>query len=356
MIQAVGDGILVVDAAGQISLANAAAVGLLGGIVPDRIEELEARLGVERRTEPDTGPGAEGGAAPAQPVTVRADDGRWLELSTCSADLAGAPAGPSRSARIVVIRDVTRAREAAAAREAFLGVLSHELRTPVTTIFGYAKVLRRPSHAAEWEVMLQDIEVESERLNRIVEDLLALGRVAGGITIEGEPLLVQYLVAPVIASEARRWAETRFETRLPGDLPVVMGERTYAEQVLRNLLSNAAKYSPPGALVTVIAEPTLTEVEVRVLDDGVGIDEGEADQLFALYYRSPRTARKTAGSGIGLYVCRGLVTAMGGRIWARPRPEGGSEFGFSLPRADDVLVGFEDELPATALPAHHGPP
>jgi signal transduction histidine kinase len=135
-----------------------------------------------------------------------------------------------------------------------------------------------------------------------------------------------------------------------------MGERTYVEQVLRNLLSNAAKYSPSGTTVTVQAEPTPTEVVVRVLDRGIGIDTDEAERLFGLYYRSAATVRKAAGAGIGLYISRGLITAMGGRIWALPREGGGSEFGFSLPRADDDLEGMEDDTPEPQVDPRTLPP
>jgi PAS domain S-box-containing protein len=344
VIQSMGDAILVVDPDGRISLANEAALSLFNASLPDRLEDLERWLGVEDIDRPAEAH-AHGAPESGTPITVHLEDGRWLELSTYVADLAGTHLDHASPSHIVVLRDVTRAREAAAAQDAFLGVLSHELRTPITTIFGYAKVLRRPGHEDERETMLEHIEVESDRLYRIVEDLLALSRVERGITIEGEPLLVQYLVAPVITSEGPRWGSTTFETDLPPDLPVVMGERTYVEQVLRNLLSNAAKYGSAGATVTVRAEPTPTEVVVRVLDRGVGIDADEAERLFGLYYRSAATVRKAAGAGIGLYISRGLITAMGGRIWALPREGGGSEFGFSLPRADDDLPGTEDEAP-----------
>lgn len=152
-------------------------------------------------------------------------------------------------------------------------------------------------------------------------------------------MLLQHLAGPVIASEAQRWGEIRFELDMPPDLPAVFGERTYVEQVLRNLASNAGKYSRAGTVVTIQSEATPLEVVVRVLDRGKGVDASEADRLFDLYYRSPDTARIVAGAGIGLYVARGLIRAMGGRIWARPRTGGGSEFGFSLPRYDeDVFV------------------
>jgi two-component system sensor histidine kinase KdpD len=263
---------------------------------------------------------------------VQLEDGRWLEVASYPADLGGGTPNTLKASRIVVLRDITPTRVAAEAREAFLGVLSHELRTPVTTIFGYAKVLQRPTPRPDQAEMLSDIEIESDRLYRIVEDLLALSRVEAGFTVEGEPVLVQHLVPPLMRSEARRWVGIDFEARIPLDLPAVFGEQTYVEQVLRNLLSNAGKYSPPGAAVTVEAEGVADSVIVRVLDRGVGIDPDEAGRLFELYYRAPGAASAVAGAGIGLYVARGLVTAMDGDIWAKPREDGGAEFGFSLPR------------------------
>ena len=98
----------------------------------------------------------------------------------------------------------------------------------------------------------------------------------------------------------------------------MFGERTYVEQVLRNLISNAGKYGTPGTTATVEAEETADEVLVRVLDRGTGVSAEEADRLFELFYRSPQATRTASGAGIGLYVSRGLITAMGGRIWTRP--------------------------------------
>jgi two-component system sensor histidine kinase KdpD len=110
----------------------------------------------------------------------------------------------------------------------------------------------------------------------------------------------------------------------------VAADATYVEQVVRNLLSNAAKYAGAGARVEALVEAAGDEVLVRILDDGPGFPPGEADRLFELYYRSPSTAGSASGAGIGLFVCARLIRAMGGRIWAAPRAGGGSEFGFSL--------------------------
>jgi two-component system sensor histidine kinase ChiS len=116
---------------------------------------------------------------------------------------------------------------------------------------------------------------------------------------------------------------------MPPSLPTVVADPTYAEQVVRNLLSNAAKYGG-GSRVEIVLEAADDEVAVRILDDGPGIEAGEVDRLFELFYRSPSTAARASGAGIGLFVCARLVQAMGGHIWARPRPAGGAEFGFAL--------------------------
>ena len=335
VIQSMGEGVLVVDADLGISMANEAASLLLGADLAAGLADVERRVGAT--AVPGGQDGRQAHDDPAGAQTVQLGDGRWIEVSTYPAELGVSVGVGPRTSRIVVLRDVSQARDAEAAREAFLGVLSHELRTPVTTIFGYAKVLQRPSLRADQAEMLSDIEAEADRLYRIVEDLLALSRVEGGITIDGEPVLLQHLIAPVVASESARWGRVEFETRLPPNLPAVFGERTYVEQVLRNLISNAGKYGTPGTTATVEAEETDDEVLVRVLDRGTGVSAEETDRLFELFYRSPQATRTASGAGIGLYVSRGLITAMGGRIWTRPRDGGGSEFGFSLPHYQEDL-------------------
>jgi two-component system sensor histidine kinase KdpD len=119
--------------------------------------------------------------------------------------------------------------------------------------------------------------------------------------------------------------------------------------VLRNLLSNAAKYAPAGSKVAVIVDDDGTRTTVRVLDEGPGIARDEVEQLFSLFYRSPSTAASAAGAGIGLFVSRRLVDEMGGDMWARARPEGGSEFGFSL-----ATYPVDDDEPVARASRHGG--
>jgi signal transduction histidine kinase len=228
-----------------------------------------------------------------------------------------------------------REREAQQLQEAFISVISHELRTPITTILAGSRLLRRQlEDGTTADELAADVEAEADRLFRIVEDLLVLSRLERrNLLIAQEPVHLVHLVERVIASEARRWPTHAFV--MPDAVPprlvgVVRGEDTYIEQVLRNLLANAAKYSPSGSTVEVKVDNDADGVAVRVLDDGPGIARAEVEQLFSLFYRSPATAASAAGAGIGLFVSRQLVDAMGGRMWARRRRKGGSEFGFSL--------------------------
>lgn len=220
-------------------------------------------------------------------------------------------------------------------RNAFVGVISHELRTPITTIYGSSKLLQRPGSSMSDETraqVLADIEAEADRLRRLVEDLLVLSRAESGrLDVSDEPILVGHIVRRATAAEQVRYPGWRFVVDVAADLPTSSGEETAVEQVVRNLITNAAKYSPAGSTIQVIAEAPGDEIVVRVLDEGVGIAADEVDRLFELFYRSAGAAKRASGAGIGLFVCRQLVEAMGGRVWASPRPTGGSEFGFALP-------------------------
>lgn len=232
-------------------------------------------------------------------------------------------------------------QRAAALREAFIGVISHELRTPITTIYGLTKMLRQRVDALAPEIRNQaidDVEAEADRLYRLVEDLLVLSRAERGrVEIADEPLLVDKVVRHAVNAESARWPTRVFHLDAELGLPLVLGEATYVEQATRNLLTNAAKYSPSGTDVRVTVLEEGGEVIVRVLDSGIGIGEGDEERLFELFYRSATASRQAAGAGIGLFVCRQLIEAMDGRIWARSRPEGGAEFGFALPvHVEDV--------------------
>ena len=118
---------------------------------------------------------------------------------------------------------------------------------------------------------------------------------------------------------------TSFDVITPIDLPVVLAEEVSVEQVVRNLVGNAAKYSEAGTTVTVEATESAGGVDLIVIDEGIGLPPGDPDQLFELYWRSPEAARAASGAGVGLFVVRQLLAAMGGRVRAERR-QGGSAF------------------------------
>jgi signal transduction histidine kinase len=227
-------------------------------------------------------------------------------------------------------------------RDAFIGVLSHEIRTPITTLYGMSELLRsrRDSmDAASVGQYLDDIGAEADRLRRLTEDLLVLSRAEGGrLDVAANPVAIAPLVRATVKAEQARSPRHEFVVQMPGALPVVLGEDGYVEQVLRNYLGNAAKYSAPGSSIRVVVGNEDGGVALRVIDEGPGLPDGSADRLFDLFYRAPDAIANTGGAGIGLFVCRKLIEAMGGRVWATAGPADiGAEFGLWLPVADDAL-------------------
>jgi signal transduction histidine kinase len=332
VIQSVGDPLVLCDRDGRVRLTNQAAMRVFGGEVPPTYGTIRERFDDPVMLPPRIEPRRVG---PAE-LRLRGTD-RWLEVTMYPVPLPlgakGDGAASSVDSSILVLRDVTEQRRVLELREAFIGVLSHELRTPITTIYGGTRVLAREGLAEDTRrEIAADVTAEAERLHRLAEDLLVLARAERGtIEIGGDPVLLQHLVARVLRVEEARWPDTQVTLRVPAPVPAVTGDETYVEQVVRNLVGNAAKYGGLDRTVEVLIERLEDEVSVRVLDEGPAFDADEADRLFDLFFRGSNASSTTTGAGIGLFVCRALIEAMGGRIWGRPRPAGGAEFGFALP-------------------------
>ncbi len=233
----------------------------------------------------------------------------------------------------------TEARRANDAKDEFLGMMSHELRTPITVIRGGARVLRsRASHLDDEtrDGLLSDIERESERLSRMLENLLALARAELDREVILEPVLLHRLLPKLLDSQGAG-AGRRVTLATEGSLHAVAAEPGYIEHIVRNLVGNAMKYSPPDAPIDVVVAGCDDGATIRVLDRGFGIADGEASKIFERFYRSDRTSRLAGGAGLGLAVCKRLVEAMSGEIWAKPREGGGLEVGFSLPSYQEEI-------------------
>jgi K+-sensing histidine kinase KdpD len=238
-------------------------------------------------------------------------------------------------------------RRSRAFRDAFAGVVSHELQTPITTIYGMSHLLRERYRDMDVDALgehLADIHAEADRLRRLTENLLVLSRAeAGHLRSDADPMAIGHVVRRAVESERARLKEHPIALVVENDLPILLGEASYVEQVVGNFVSNAAKYSPPGSPIDVLVAGESGGVAVRVVDAGPGISsDQEPERLFDLFYRAPGAARKASGAGIGLFICRELITALGGRIWAAPAmppATTGAEFGFWLPAGDEEPFG-----------------
>jgi len=225
-------------------------------------------------------------------------------------------------------------RKALDARDEFLGMVSHELRTPLTVISGGAHLLRTRGWQIPEETkdeLIVDIEEEADHLLGMVQNLLAMARFEFELDIAAEPVLVERIVQRIAAQFRQRRPGRPLNLHFEPGL-LASAEPSFLEQIVRNLLSNADKYSPPGSLVEIAAARNdARSVAIRVLDRGIGLEPGEICLIFDRFYRSERASALAGGSGLGLALCKRLVEAMSGQIWARLREGGGLEVGFTLP-------------------------
>jgi two-component system sensor histidine kinase KdpD len=171
---------------------------------------------------------------------------------------------------------------------------------------------------------------EAERLNRLVGNLLEMTRLeSGGIQVEKEWELLEEIIGATLNRLGIRMDDHPVMVNLPPDLPLVPVDGVLIEQVLLNLLDNAIKYTPPGSPIELSAHASGNEVVVSVADRGPGLTPGDEKRVFDKFYRAqPKTS---GGVGLGLTICRGIIEAHGGRIWAENRRGGGARFCFALP-------------------------
>ena len=222
-------------------------------------------------------------------------------------------------------------------RTALLSSLSHDLRTPLASMEGAASSLLQDGPALPEAVrrdLAETIVEESRRMTRLVANLLDMIRVeAGTLAVRKAWQPLEEALGVALLRLEDRLREHPVAVDLPPDLPLVPIDELLIEQVFINLLENAARYCPPGTPVTIEAECLDAGVVVSVTDRGPGIPAGTEEAIFAKFHRGTRgdDGAEAGGAGLGLTICRGIVTAHGGRIWAEPTPGGGATFRFLLP-------------------------
>lgn len=246
---------------------------------------------------------------------------------------------------VAVIRDISRQRELDRLRSDFVSAVSHELRTPLALIKGYAGTLLRQDLSLPPETQrrfLTQIDAAADRLQRLIHDLFTVSRLeAGRLDLEPRPTDLVALVQKVVEG-FQQVSEQHLHVRLPLAPLQAQVDPDRIAQVLDNLLENAAKFSPPGANITISLSPEGEGdwVHIWVEDEGPGIPPQHLEHIFEKFYRvERRLVRKTPGVGLGLYICRSIVEAHGGAIWAENRPEGGSAFHVRLPVAGPPASG-----------------
>jgi two-component system sensor histidine kinase KdpD len=215
-------------------------------------------------------------------------------------------------------------------RNSLLSSVSHDLRTPLAAITGAASTLLegRVGSTVQLE-LLQTIREEADRLNRLVRNLLEMTRLESGVEVRKEWHPLEEVVGAVLGRLEPALRDRVVHADVPKDLPLVPMDDVLVDQVLTNLLENVVKYTPPGSPVELRAWSDGSGVTVEVADHGPGLGPGDEARVFDKFYRGvPGPSR---GAGLGLTICRAIVEAHGGRIWAENRPEGGAAFRFTLP-------------------------
>jgi two-component system sensor histidine kinase KdpD len=217
-------------------------------------------------------------------------------------------------------------------RNSLLSSVSHDLRTPLTVVTGAAAALLdedAPKDSDQRRELLETIHEEGQRLNRLVRNLLDMTRLeAGALRVNKEPQPIEEVIGAALNRTEDRLHGRKVTTHVPEDLPLVPLDAVLIEQVLINLIENATKYTPPETPIEVTALARGGDIEVEVADCGPGVPPQDAERVFEKFYRGREGA---GGVGLGLTICRGIVSAHGGRVWIEPRAGGGASFRFTLP-------------------------
>ncbi|MFI3221904.1 MAG: ATP-binding protein, partial [Methylococcaceae bacterium] len=232
-------------------------------------------------------------------------------------------------------RTVQVAMAAERLRNSLLSSISHDLRTPLTSIVSSASTLVEADQALQPEDKLElcrAIYDEGLRMASLVNNILDMAKLdAGAVQLNKQDTPLENIINKVLKQLQKRLEGRQLNVNLPTGMPMLYADALMIEQVLSNLLENVLRYTPEQSPIEISAKTTETTVNITVADQGPGIPVGLEDKLFEKFYRvHPGVAQ--SGVGLGLSICKAIVTAHGGSIYAQNRPEGGAVFSFSLPK------------------------
>lgn len=331
-LEFIGDGVFLLDANEIVRIWNPAAEAITGLAEATVVGKPLAATIPAWAEVTVAAPVAEGRSSFVRAETVPLDVGGrelWISISGVAFD----------EGTVYAFRDLTEERAVERLKSDFVSTVSHELRTPLAAIYGAAMTLRRedvPLSTEQREGMLGVVAGESERLARIVNDILLASRLdSGAVDVSIGPAAATQLVDSVVAAAgAHLPGGIDLAVDAPAGLPPVAADADKVRQVLVNLVENAIKYSPDGGAVRVVLEAADGRMRFAVSDEGLGIPASEHGRIFEKFYRlDPNLTRGVGGTGLGLYICREIVRRMDGRIWVESEPGRGSTFTFDLPLA-----------------------
>jgi len=349
ILEGSADGILIMDAAHRIQRFNRALMRISGWNAADAIGKMHEEViqWARRPVGADLAQAEAGGWPLAGPIATRS----LLTLSV-EGDLTRADGGYTpvsityvplfdREGRLVNIianvRDITQFREAEELKSTFISVVSHELKTPVSLIKGYAETMLRED--AQWDAAtlrdsLSVIVEEADRLTELIENLLDASRLqAGAFKLNFVEVPLDQLAERLVEKFRTQTTKHTLSTEFPPDFPMVLGDEARLTQVLGNLLDNALKYSPQGGPINVRGQSDPNRVTISVADTGPGIAADDLPHVFERFYRaSSQLTKRAKGTGLGLYLAKAVIDAHHGRIWVESTPPQGTVFYFSLPR------------------------
>lgn len=355
MLHSINDGVIAVNNDAKVILVNAAAERILR--LPPFSSPGERHV-KEVIHHPDLVNiflrSLKSGEDIEQEIFLGAPDRKVLEVKTSRIET-----GPGERVGIIaIIRDVTALRELEQAKSDFVSTVSHELRTPLTSIKAYTATLRRRDVDFDEDTrreFLRIVEEETDRLARLISELLDISRIESGRMELKRRDLDLHKLAEIVVEKIRSQTDKHDITlSAPQEELMVYVDPDKIEQVLVNLLENAVKYSPAGGEISAVIERRHRVVEFRVSDQGVGIPAEHLPLIFDKFHRvDNRATREIYGTGLGLYVSKSIVEAHGGTIWAESEPGVGSTFHFTLPLAgksggDDRVVGSSARVGQTA--------
>ena len=354
-------GVVVFDArTGAPMSFNREAIRIIGSLqMPDSppeqlLEVLTVRRADGREVSLDKFPLAQalstGETVRAEELVLSVPDGRSVTALTNSSPIYSE--GGELESVVVTLQDMTPLEELERLRAAFLGMVSHELREPLTSIKGSADTLLESFNSldtAEIVQFLRIIKSQTERMRHLISELLDVARIeTGSLSVNPEPTEVTVLVDEARNTFLNGGGRYNVAIDLEPDLPLVVADRRRIVQVLGNLLSNAARYSHEETPIRVSGALEDGCVALSVFDEGRGVAPERLAQLFRKFSRidGDDGEREIKGAGLGLAICKGIVEAHGGRIWAESDGVGlGTRFTFTLPVVEEAVTGGAGESP-----------